>query len=73
MPDSIRRSTTDWQRITTLWQVVLKRVWYNKHLKKSTKLQVYRTVALTTLLYGSESWVIYTVTTCVSFRPFAGP
>ena len=36
-----------------------KRVWNNKHLKKSTKIRVYRAVVLTTLLYGSESWVIY--------------
>ena len=30
-----------------------------KHLKKSTKISVYRTVVLTTLLYGSESSVTY--------------
>ena len=35
------------------------RVWKNKHLKKSTKISVYRAVVLTTLLYGSESWVTY--------------
>ena len=35
------------------------RVWKNKHLKKGTKISVYRAVALTTLLYGSESWVTY--------------
>ncbi|XP_051625679.1 uncharacterized protein LOC127461696 isoform X1 [Manacus candei] len=36
-----------------------KRVWRNKHLKKSTKISVYRAIVLSTLLYGSESWVIY--------------
>jgi len=36
-----------------------KRVWNNKHLKKNTKISVYRAVVLTTLLYGSESWVTY--------------
>ena len=35
------------------------RVWNNKHLKKATKVSVYRAVVLTTLLYGSESWVMY--------------
>ena len=35
------------------------RVWKNKHLKKDTKISVYRAVVLTTLLYGSESWVTY--------------
>ena len=36
-----------------------KRVWSNKHLRKDTKSKVYRAVVLTTLLYGSESWVLY--------------
>ncbi|XP_051627166.1 uncharacterized protein LOC127462545 [Manacus candei] len=36
-----------------------KRVWRNKHLKKSTKISVYRAIVLSTLLYRSESWVIY--------------
>jgi len=35
------------------------RVWNNKHLKKATKVSVYRAVVLTTLLYGSDSWVPY--------------
>ena len=35
------------------------RVWNNKHLKKATKISVYRAVVLTTLLYGSESWATY--------------
>ena len=36
-----------------------KRVWNNNHLKKGTKISVYRAVVLTTLLYCSESWVTY--------------
>lgn len=36
-----------------------KRVWKNNHLKMSTKVSVYEAVVLTTLLYGSESWVLY--------------
>ena len=38
---------------------LFKRVCKNKHLKKGTKISVYRSVVFTTLLYGSESWVIY--------------
>ena len=36
-----------------------KRVRQNHSLRLSTKLQVYRAVVVTTLLYGSESWVLY--------------
>ena len=36
-----------------------KRAWKNKHLKNATKISVYKAVVLTTLLYGSESWVFY--------------
>ncbi|GFO10738.1 hypothetical protein PoB_003724300 [Plakobranchus ocellatus] len=36
-----------------------KRVWNNKSLKIKTKIQVYKAVVLTTLLYGSETWVTY--------------
>ena len=35
------------------------KVWNNKHLRKGTKISVYRAAVLTTLLYGSESWVTY--------------
>ena len=37
-----------------------KRVWYNKYLKKGTKISVYRTIVLASHLYGSKSWVIDT-------------
>ena len=36
-----------------------KRVWNNKNLKIQTKVSVYRAVALTTLLYGSEAGFTY--------------
>ena len=36
-----------------------KRVWQNHSLRLSAKLQVDRAVVATTLLYGSESWVLY--------------
>ena len=36
-----------------------KRVRQNHSLRLSTKLQVYRAVVVTTLLYESESWVLY--------------
>ena len=36
-----------------------KRVWNNKSLKCKTKSRVYRAVVLTTLFYGSETWVTY--------------
>ena len=36
-----------------------KRVWQSHSLRLSTKIQVYRTVVVTTLLYGAETWVLY--------------
>lgn len=36
-----------------------KKVWNNKNLKSKTKILVYRAVVLTTLLYGSETWITY--------------
>ena len=36
-----------------------KRVWDNHSLRLTTKIQVYRAAVLSTLLYGSESWVLY--------------
>ena len=36
-----------------------KRVWQNHFLRISTKIQVYKAVAASTLLYGSETWVLY--------------
>ena len=36
-----------------------KRVWQNHSLRLSTKIQVYRAVAIPTLLYGAETRVLY--------------
>ena len=36
-----------------------KRVWENKHLTIPTKIDVYKTCVISTLLYGSESWTTY--------------
>ena len=36
-----------------------KRVWLNNQLTSNIKLQVYQACVLSTLLYGSESWVTY--------------
>ena len=38
---------------------IYKRVWNNSHLKEGIKVCVYRAVVISTLLYGSESWVTY--------------
>ncbi|GAB1603816.1 hypothetical protein Ahia01_000662900, partial [Argonauta hians] len=35
------------------------RVWNNRHLRRRTKIHVYRAVVLSNLLYGSEYWVTY--------------
>ena len=52
------RSITDLQRQTAFGRLY-KRVFNNKHVRIKTKIGVYRAVVLTTLLYGSESWVTY--------------
>ena len=39
---------------------VIKRVWENTMLTIKTKTQVYQACVLSTLLYGSESWTLYT-------------
>ena len=36
-----------------------KRVWSNKQLTEHTKVQVYKACVLSTLLYGSETWVLH--------------
>nr|VZI45630.1 unnamed protein product [Spirometra erinaceieuropaei] len=35
-------------------------VWYHQGLPLSTKLKMYRAVILPTLLYGAETWTVYT-------------
>ena len=36
-----------------------KRVWQSHSLRLSTKIQVYTAVAVSTLLYDAETWVLY--------------
>ncbi|XP_076036009.1 uncharacterized protein LOC143021970 [Oratosquilla oratoria] len=36
-----------------------KNVWETREISLVTKLKVYRTIALTTLLYGCETWALY--------------
>ena len=36
-----------------------KRVWQSHSLRLSTKIQVYRAVVVSTLLYGAETWLLY--------------
>ena len=36
-----------------------KRVWQSHSLRLCTKLQVYRGIVVSTLLYGAETWVLY--------------
>ena len=36
-----------------------KKVWQSHSLRLSTKIPVYRTVVVPTLLYGAETWVLY--------------
>ena len=36
-----------------------KRMWENNMLTINTKMQVYQAVVLSTLLYGSEAWTLY--------------
>jgi len=41
-----------------------KRVWDNKKLTTNTKMKVYQACVLSTLLYGSESWTLYSRQEC---------
>ena len=46
-------------KASSAFGILHKRVWSNNNLKTETKISVYRAAVLTTLLYGSESWVLY--------------
>ena len=48
----LAKASTAFERLST-------RLGRNRHPKKHLKISVYQAVALTTLLYGAESWVIY--------------
>ena len=45
-------------KAATTMSSLTKRVWTNDKLTEHTEIQVYRACALSTLLYGSESWTL---------------
>ena len=46
-------------KASTIFARLSKRVWENNRLSINTKAAVYRACVLSTLLYGSESWTLY--------------
>ena len=46
-------------RASTTFARLSKRVWENRKLTLHTKAAIYRACVLSTLLYGSESWTLY--------------
>ena len=44
---------------TSIVAKLSKRIWENHKLTTNTKMAVYRACVLSTLLYGSESWTLY--------------
>ena len=46
------------RKAATTMSSLTKRVWTNEKLTEHTKIQVYRACALSTLLYGSKSWIL---------------
>jgi hypothetical protein len=56
------RSTRSYSRIgkaATVMAKLNRRVWKNKNLTENTKLKVYQACVLSTLLYGRETWTLY--------------
>ena len=46
-------------KVRSSFRRMSKRVWHSRPLRLSTKIQIYRTVVVPTLLYGAETWVLY--------------
>ena len=46
-------------KASTTMSSLTKRVWKNRQITENPKIQVYRACVLSTLLYGSESWVLH--------------
>jgi len=46
-------------KATAAFACLTKRLWDDHGIREDTKVQVYRAVVLTTLLYGSETWTLY--------------
>lgn len=40
-------------------RLMMHRLWSERSVRLNTKIQMYRTVVLSTLLYGSETWTTY--------------
>jgi len=51
--------TTRLAKATAAFGCLRKRLWNDHGIRVDTKVQVYRAVVLTTLLYGSETWTLY--------------
>ena len=47
------------RKATGAFSALKHRVWLQRGLKKSTKLEVYNAYLLTCLLYSCETWVVY--------------
>ena len=47
------------QKAHKSYSALQKRLWSQKDIKVKTKIKVYKTVILTTLLCGSQSWMLY--------------
>ena len=46
-------------KASTFMARLAERVWYNAMLTLNTKMKVYQACVLSTLLYGSEAWTLY--------------
>ena len=46
-------------KAATAFGKLMKRAWENRKLTKRTKILIYQTCVLSTLLYGSEAWTLY--------------
>ena len=52
LDNRLSKSSSSFERLS-------KRVWQSHALHLSTRIQVYRAVVISTLLYGAETWVLY--------------
>ena len=59
-----RTEQTDRQRAAAALARLGRRVWDNTMLTISTKMKVYQACVLSTLLYGSETWTLYSHQEC---------
>ena len=45
-------------KASTVYQMLRRKVFRSRYLSKSTKLRVFRTMVMSTLLYGAETWPV---------------